>query len=394
MLDEGCVIYFKGPHSFTGEDSVELQVHSSPYLLKEILNCTLLAGATLATEGEFSKRAFLNGKIDLTKAESIIDLIHAEHASAHAVALNHVQGKLYSVIQEMRIQLVQVLEHLEGSIDFPDEIDPIDRKETLDLLISLHQKLSHILSIQDYGKMLTAGINCVLVGRPNVGKSSLFNALLGENRSIVTNIPGTTRDYIEGHITLQGALIKLFDTAGVRESDDYIEHLGIEKITTLIKEAHLVLWVIDSSEPLTEEDRRVYQHIKHATALGIALNKSDRPRAISKEILSSYAANTIIPISATEKEGIDALKAYIQTTFIDASKSLELDVICNVRQQQCLLETQEHLKTLIDLIQEPNIDDILSYDLKKALLKLSEITGDEFTEELLDGIFSRFCVGK
>jgi tRNA modification GTPase len=373
---------------------VELQLHSSPYILKEALNATLAAGATLATEGEFTKRAFLNGKIDLTKAESIIDLIHAEHESAHAVALNHVQGKLYTIIQDLRGSLVALLEHLEGSIDFPDEIDPIDRAETLSVFENLHKKLTDILAMQDYGKVLTSGIECVLVGRPNVGKSSLFNALLGEERSIVTPVPGTTRDYIEGHISLNGTVIKLYDTAGLRNSDDYIEHLGMEKIAALINKAHIVLWVIDQSEPLTEEDFHVYEKIKNASSLGVLLNKSDAPTVYDPTQLTHIQPTLSLPVSAETKEGLSDLKHFFKETFIDDNDSLELDIVCNTRQQQCLKEANEHLETLIQLTKEPNVDDLLSYDLKQALLKLSEITGDAFTEEILDGIFSRFCVGK
>jgi tRNA modification GTPase len=394
VLDEGCVLYFKAPHSFTGEDVIEFQVHSSPYILKEILTATLDSGARLAREGEFTKRAFLNGKIDLTKAESIIDLIHAEHESAHAVALNHVQGKLQHLIQEMRTQLLLILEQVEGSIDFPDEVDPIDRTEILNVLQVLNERIKTILEMQDYGKILTTGINCVLVGRPNVGKSSLFNALLGEDRSIVTHIPGTTRDYIEGQMSLKGSVVKLFDTAGLRVTEDYIEHLGIQKIQNLITNAHLVLWIIDQSQPLTDEDRAVYEQIKDASTLWILCNKSDEPSAITKDALRSFKAERTLSISAETKEGLTKLKDYFCDTYITKTEELELDIICNVRQQRCLESTKTHLDALIQLIQHPYVDDLLSHDLKQALLALSEITGDAFTEEILDGIFSRFCVGK
>jgi tRNA modification GTPase len=308
--------------------------------------------------------------------------------------LNHVQGKLYKIIQDLRKTLVSLLEHLEGSLDFPDEIDPIDRKVTFNTFKSLHKDISHIIAMQDYGKVLTSGIECVLVGRPNVGKSSLFNALLGENRSIVTPIPGTTRDYIEGQINLKGTVIKLYDTAGLRKSNDYIEHLGMEKITELISKAHIVLWVIDQSEPLTEEDFQVYEKIKTASSLGLLVNKADAPSQIDTTKLSHIKFDLSLSVSAETKKGLSDLKSYFKHTFIDDNNSLELDIICNTRQQRCLEETLKHLETLIQLVQEPNVDDLLSYDLKHALLKLSEITGEEFTEELLDGIFSRFCVGK
>lgn len=394
VLDEGCVIYFKAPHSFTGEDIIELQVHSSPYILKEILDATLTAGARLAREGEFTKRAFLNGKIDLTKAESIIDLIHAEHEQAHAVALNHIQGKLQDVIQDMRKQLLSLLEQVEGSIDFPDEVDAIDRQETHTLLENLHHKITHILHIQDYGKILTTGINCVLVGRPNVGKSSLFNALLGEERSIVTHIPGTTRDYIEGQMSLNGSVVKLFDTAGLRETEDYIEHLGIQKIQNLITNAHLVLWVVDKSSPLTDEDRQVYNQVKHASSLWILCNKADAPSSLSDTDLTDFQAEHCLSVSAETSLGLEDLKEYLCETYLTKTDDLELDLICNIRQQRCLEQSKLHLERLLDLVQQPYVDDLLSHDLKQAILALSEITGDAFTEEVLDGIFSRFCVGK
>ncbi len=393
ILDEACVIYFKAPQSFTGEDVAEIQTHAGPYILNSILASILEIGARLAFQGEFTKRAFLNGKIDLTKAESIIDLIHAKNAKSHQVALAHHKGALYTHISAIRLTLMTLLEQMEGSIDFPEEVDSIDKFELKAQIKTILNTLSHILTLQDFGKLATGGINCLIVGEPNAGKSSLFNQLLGQNRSIVTPVAGTTRDFIDGQIELGGLTFNLIDTAGYREATDYIESLGIKRISQLVKKAHVILWVIDQSRSFSDTYLPLMAKIKKKP-LYLILNKSDLKKRTFIDQIDDMARWPVIHTSAKKNSGLDQLKERLYTDFVSKFQHIDLDLICNVRQVHCLKEVQLHLNHLKEALDLGFEDDIMAIDLKSAILKLGEITGEEITEEVLDGIFSRFCVGK
>lgn len=393
LIDEGCVIYFKGPNSYTGEDCVEFQTHASPYSLKTLLSTCIELGARLATGGEFTKRAFINGKLSLSQAESVIDLIHSSTEKSHAVALNHLQGSLFNQLAQYRHALLTVLENIEASIDFPDEVEPIDRTETLSLITTMQTTIHSIIELQDFGKAVHSGINCVIVGRPNVGKSSLFNAFLGDERAIVTDIEGTTRDYIEAQIELGGIRFNLFDTAGVRESEDYIEHLGVQKIQELLKKADLVFWVIDSTQPLTENDLKVFNTIQSKPNIVMLFNKTDIQRTHPR---LPQKAKTLqhFDISAQSPESLHSVKTYLKTTFVDHYENADLDMICNIRQLDALKRCKTFLESFKTSLSEEVVDDMLSVDLRKAIEILGEVTGDDLTEEMLDNIFSRFCIGK
>jgi tRNA modification GTPase len=397
-LDEACILYFKGPQSYTGEDCVEIQSHGSYFVLQQILEISSHYGARLALPGEFTKRAFLHGKLDLTKAESIIDLIHSTTEKAHAVALSHIQGKLYTRIQACRGQLCRIFEQIEGSIDFPDEVEGINRDEVLHFLDTTCNELGQIIDLQDLGEQVRHGINCVIVGKPNVGKSSLFNTLVGTDRAIVTDIPGTTRDYLEAAFKLGGMTFKLYDTAGVRESDDYIEHLGIEKMQTLLHTADIVMWVVDSTYPFSEEDHRILNLIKRLPLGILLINKSDQHGQLNGQLnLNEITVPSQWPqftISTKTNQGIETMKQFLYDHFIKKAERVDLSLLCNIRQVTCIqgaITAMDHMKEGVTAGVE---DDILALDLKNAILKLGEVTGDEFTEEVLDGIFSRFCVGK
>lgn len=392
-IDDGYAVLFKAPHSFTGEDIAEIHCHSGDYILKTLLSAILLHDARPATEGEFSKRAFINGKLTLEKAESLIDLIHASNTYSHAVALNHQEGSLYKAITQQRSQLIRLLEHLEGSIDFPDEIPPIGRPEAKKTITTSLTKLQHILNNQDFGEQITNGIKTLIVGKPNTGKSSLFNQLIGKNRAIVTATKGTTRDYIEAPIELAGTTLKLMDTAGIRATQNHVELLGIEKINELIQRAHLVLWVIDGSTPLEKEDLDTLDKIRHHPNVLVVANKADLYTDLCK--LPKKARQwPVIKLSTKTKVGIDALKTTIITTTISTFDSIDLDLICNIRQQTCISKLSQTLLHLSNELDRQIEDDLLATDLKKAILLCGEITGEDLTEEVLDGIFSRFCVGK
>ena len=389
-----CSSDLKGPHSYTGEDVVELQVHSSYFILKRILESSLSLGCRLADKGEFTKRAFVNGKIDLTKSESVIDLIHANSEKSHAVALSHLEGHLFNKINDARNGLMLILEQIEGSIDFPDEVDAMDRTEITKQLTAIHSEIQTILSVQDFGAYIQSGVRCLMIGRPNVGKSSLLNALLGKERAIVTDIPGTTRDFLEATIELDGVLFELIDTAGQRESTDKIEAIGITKIHELMSSAHVLFWVLDGSETPQAEDKEILKKIPEHTKTYIVLNKSDKEQVFSLEEFDLKSEWPIINVSAQQQDGLKDLKHQMVADFVKGIEGVDLNLICNVRQIQCLKEVDKRIGSLLSTIQTGYEDDILSGDLKQAILKLGEITGDEFTEEVLDGIFSRFCVGK
>ncbi len=347
-------------------------------------------GARLATPGEFTRQAFINGRIDLTRAESVIDMIHAQTPMGHAVALGHLQGGLFKQVSRIRSRLMTLFEQIEGSINFPDEVDGLDRGEFAGEIRSIVRELEMMIQLQDYGQLIHSGVHCVIVGRPNAGKSSLLNQLAGQQRAIVTSIPGTTRDFLEVDVELGGLMFRFIDTAGIRTSTDYIESLGMRKIKTLIHSAQVVLWVVDSSKAPTDEDEMIYKKIKSKKNIYVIHNKIDRSRKFKK----SFGDYPEILLSAKTGEGIDRLKASLHRDFSEKYANVNLDLVCNVRQLQCLKEANTNLSQLLNGIENRMEDDVLSIDLKSAIVKLGEVTGEEITEEVLDGIFSRFCVGK
>jgi tRNA modification GTPase len=393
-IDEALILYFKAPHSYTGEDVVEIQGHASAYIQKELLGACISLGARLATPGEFTKRAFMQGKLSLTQAESVIDLIHSDSEKTHSVAIHHLSGHLQKKIMTYREQFMQVLEQLEASMDFPDEVDPIDRAALTKSLTILQEEIDKIIDLQDYGEFIKEGLSCLIVGKPNVGKSSIFNAILGKERSIVTDIEGTTRDYIEGVIQLGGIPLKLCDTAGLRESSDTIEYLGMQKIKDLIRKATLILWTLDSSTALNENDHKVYEAIKNKDNIYILLNKSDKETQIDTQSLSHFKVNKILSTTTQDKDSIDRLKAAIYSDFIEKSDTIDLDYICNIRQINCFKGLQNKIKHLLKSLNVAQLDDMLSTEIRHIVEELGELTGDSLTEELLDNIFDRFCIGK
>lgn len=392
VLDEGCVLFFKGPFSYTGEDTVEFQCHSSPYVLEKLVALCCLAGARLALPGEFTKQAFVNGKLDLTQVEGVVDLIHSSTQKAHAVSLNHVQGGLLSVITEFRKVFVLALEQVDASLDFPEEVDPLDRDTFLKDLAQIQQRLDSIISNQDFGAYIFAGVSCVIVGRPNAGKSSLFNALVGSERAIVTDIEGTTRDYLEVPITLGGVMFRIVDTAGVRESHDYIEYLGIQKIQQLLEKADVVFFVCDGSKPFDQNDYAVIQKISNKSLVYCLFNKSDLPQ-LDQQVPGLICQRTF-RLSASSGHGIFELKQALYTDFVENIERLNLDTVCTVRQLDCIKKVRAIVSELQEGLAQFSDDASLAIDIRRAVEVLGEVTGDVLTEEVLDGIFARFCIGK
>lgn len=400
VIDQGCVIYFKAPASYTGEECVEIQAHGSYYILQQLISVCVLKGARMALPGEFTKRAFLNGKLGLSQAESVHDLIQSDSEKSHAVALSHVQGKLFKHIQSCRDALSQMYQRIEASIDFPDEVDGIDRNVSYRIITAQCDQFQEILSYQSLGETVKHGINSVIVGQPNVGKSSLFNALVGRERAIVTHLPGTTRDYLSESYQLGGMTVNLFDTAGMRETDDYIEHLGIEKITDLINTATCLFWVVDATRPLTDSDRRIFTKIKHHAAVMIIGNKTDEldnvstPSPAKTSMSEDMLKYPYIGVSALTMNGIEHINSYLYSQFITQVENADLTLLCNVRQLNCISDALDGLKLVKAGLSTGVEDDVISASLRQSILKLGEVTGDAFTEETLDQIFSQFCIGK
>ncbi len=395
ILDDACYLFFEGPASFTGEDCFEIQGHSSLPVIKNILALCCQLGAVPAKEGEFTKRAFINGKIDLSKAESISDLIHAKSNLSTKVALNQLQGSLYKKIQTIRGNCKMALEQIEASIDFPDEVDPPEPEALARQINDTLQIVTDIITKQDYGKYINSGVRCLIVGYPNVGKSSLLNQLLGEDRAIVSDIAGTTRDFIESTIEIGGIHFELIDTAGFRETDNEIEAQGIKRIEDLLPKADLVLWVLDQSRALNDAEKDLATLITSSgtqSKIYHLLNKSDQDPGLDEDPNTPQDAR--LSLSATTGEGINALKEQLHQDFAANANALSDDVICNIRQLSCLETVQTRLSDIQDALLKHTTLDMLVIDLKQAVLACGDITGDNLTEEVLDGVFSRFCVGK
>jgi tRNA modification GTPase len=386
-IDQVCYFLFKGPKSFTGEDIVEIQCHGSSYVIKAILSICATLGARLAQPGEFTKRAFVNGKLNLTQAESIIDLIHSESKLQHQISLNRVEGKLYSHIKQFRATFMSILEQVEGSIDFPEEVPPIDREVVASTITELTNKLNSILELQDYGKVIENGFHCVLVGVPNVGKSSLFNALLNQDRSIVTEIPGTTRDYISEKIEYNGLQFHFYDTAGLRDAKDTVEYLGIKKVTELLNKADLILVLTDK----TEESTAILKTLSSYKNKALVYTKADL-FTYSLATNSEYVFQ--LTCSVTNERSIQELKRSIHKRISVNENTADLELMCNIRQQDCLQKMHHQCSHLLTNLSKEYHDDVFSIELRQCVELCSELAGDSLTEEVLDGIFSRFCVGK
>jgi tRNA modification GTPase len=393
-IDDVCVIYFKGPNSYTGEDVVEIQGHSNIIVLQSILSMIVNHGARLADRGEFTKRAFVLGKLDLTQAEAVIDIIQAKSHKAASVALGHLQGNLFNHIKKIRKKLITLLENIEASIDFPEEVEAIDRSGQLKIITSTQKKVSEIIAIQDYGEMVNNGIKCVIIGKPNVGKSSVLNKLLGKSRAIVTSIPGTTRDFIDAQVEIGGQLFEFIDTAGFRETEDKIEKQGQKKIAALIKSAHLIFWVMDISQKIAKEDDYIYHKIKRKKNIYLIPNKIDKKHRLNIQEHPFLQKYPLFKISAKTGQGISLLKQKIHDDCINKYKDFNLDLICNLRQIHCIKDVNNHLITLKQVLKKEAEDDLLAIDLKAAIQGLGELSGEEISEKVLDGIFSRFCIGK
>lgn len=389
-IDEALLLIMLSPRSYTREDVVEFHCHGGIMAVQQVLQLCLEAGARLAQPGEFTLRAFLNGRLDLTQAESINDLVGAKSPQAAQAALIGLQGKLRSPISQLRTTCLDILAEIEARIDFEEDLPPLNIEEITAQINQLLAEVSKIVATADRGELLRSGLKVAIVGRPNVGKSSLLNAWSKSDRAIVTDLPGTTRDVVESQLVVGGIPIQVLDTAGIRETADTVEKIGVERSLLSAQQADLVLLVIDAATGWTNEDREIYQRVQQRPVI-LVINKIDlvaNPPQIPAPI------NQIVHTAAAQNQGIEALEQAILTAVQTGVYSADMDLAINQRQAAALTRAKIALEQVKEAILAQLPLDFWTIDLRSCIQALGEITGEEVTESVLDRIFSRFCIGK
>lgn len=394
-IDEVLLMLMKGPKSFTAEDTVEIDCHGGMLVTRRVLEAALKAGARLAEPGEFTKRAFLNGRIDLTQAEAVMDVIHAKNEYALKSSVGQLRGSVSKKIKELRGKLIYEIAFIESALDDPEHIS-LDGygEKLLERMKDMEGELKRLVQSSSNGRVISEGIKTVILGKPNAGKSSLMNVLVGEDRAIVTDIAGTTRDILEEHIYLQGISLNVIDTAGIRSTDDVVEKIGVERAMEAAKEADLIIYVVDASRGLDENDFRIMEFIKDKKAV-VLLNKSDLEPIVSAEEIKEKSNHAVIPISAKEETGIDRLEEEIKALFYEGKIDFNDQVlITNVRHAQALKEALDSVQMVEKSIEDGMPEDFFSIDLMNAYEKLGLIIGEAVEDDLVNEIFSKFCMGK
>jgi len=396
LIDQALLLFMPGPRSYTGEDVAELSCHGGPVALRRVLDTVLAAGARPAGPGEFTLRAFLNGRLDLAQAEAVADLVAAPTPAALAVAANQLAGRLSDAVGEMRTACLGLLAQLEAEVDFDaDEVPPMDRAVLASSLESLHQRLQDALATAGRGIMQRHGVRVVLVGSPNVGKSSLMNALLSTDRAIVTEIPGTTRDVLEESFDLDGVPIVLSDTAGLRETHDPVETLGVERSSRALESADAVVLVLDASRPLLGNDQSAAARVRRAAKPTIvALNKRDLPHAVRAADARDLAPRAPVVHTAAIREDVSELRQALRQVTGLAGADGGLALVASVRHQEALSRARDELAGARRAVADDEPSDFVSIGVRGAVNALGEVTGETATEDLLDVIFSKFCIGK
>jgi tRNA modification GTPase len=395
VIDEALFFYSRKPHSFTAEDTIEIQAHGGMVGISQIMAIVLQNGARLAEPGEFTQRAYLNGRIDLVQAESIIDLIRAKTEKAHQIALSQLTGQTTQEINRIEDSLYQILISIEAVLDFPEEGLPEPQKDKIiEQSLAIEEGFSQLLQDIDEGRKIRDGILVVIVGRPNVGKSSLLNTFLQEERAIVTEIPGTTRDIIEAQLQFQGIPVRLIDTAGIRRTENPIEKIGIEKAEQYMAEADLILFIVDGSQPVSDEDRIIQQKVKGRQVL-LVINKTDLPQQLKPEDFVDFQSDNIVQLSLRTKDGVSQLeKKLISQVGIGKIAVDDRPLLSRVRHKQALERGLADLKSFRIALQAEISEDLLAVDLRSCLEAVGEITGKKVSDEVLHGIFAQFCIGK
>lgn len=399
VIDEVMAVVMRGPKSFTGEDTVEIQCHGGVFVMKKILNTVLKCGARMAEPGEFTKRAFLNGRIDLSRAEAVMDVIHSQNESALASSVNQLRGKLSEKVRELRGDILYEIAFIESALDDPEHISLEGYPERLrNKLESLLKNIGNLIHTAENGKLIKEGINTVIVGKPNVGKSSLLNCLVGEERAIVTEIAGTTRDVLTESVRLGEIHLNIVDTAGIRSTEDTVEKIGVEKARQYAEKGDLILYVADASSGLDGDDREIIEFIRNKKVI-VLLNKSDLEQKVTQKDVEEAFRGSFTPViirtSALEGAGMEEFEKSIRDMFFKGEiKSSQEIVITNMRHKAALEEARDYLLLVKQSIEEGMPEDFYSIDLMSAYGSLGRILGEELDDDLVEEIFSKFCMGK
>ena len=395
VLDEVLVMLMRGPHSYTAEDTVEIDCHGGVLVMKKILETVIKYGARPAEPGEFTKRAFLNGRIDLSQAEAVIDVINAQNDYAVKSSVSQLKGSVSKKVKDLREQILYQIAFIESALDDPEHISLDGYEEELSgKLDDMTGEMEKLVRSADSGRVVSEGIRTVILGKPNAGKSSLMNVLLGEERAIVTDIAGTTRDTLEEHIHMHGISLNIIDTAGIRETEDLVEQIGVNRAKVAADEADLIIYVVDGSRELDENDAQIMELIRDRKAV-VLLNKTDLETVISEELLQAKTGKTVISISAKEETGIDKLEKTIQNLFYEGSIDFNDEVlITNVRHKTALQNALKSLYMVKQSIENQMPEDFLTIDLMDAYEQLGTIIGEAVEDDLVNEIFGKFCMGK
>ena len=397
VIDEALALVMLAPHSYTVEDAVELQCHGGLMTLRKTLELTWKAGARPAERGEFTKRAFLNGRLDLSEAQAVMDIIQARTEPSLTMAAGHLTGHFSKEIQAMRHDVLGMIAHIEAAIDFPeDEVDDILTYDIEKNVVEIRNKIANLLKTAHAGRILRDGLLTAIIGKPNVGKSSLLNSLLREERAIVTDVPGTTRDSIEEYADAGGIPLRILDKAGNRAKDDVVERIGVEKARSYVKEASLILALFDASRPLDSEDAEILKLVRGRDAI-LLLNKDDLAAVVTPAMLQERAGKdaTVITISTRTQDGLaDLTNAITAKVYAGTQAGQEGTFVTDARQAEILRQADEHLEASIRTIEASMGLDFISIDLRSAWEKLGELTGETVGEDIINEIFSKFCIGK
>ena len=395
LIDEVMVLLMKAPNTYTKEDTIEIDCHGGVFVMKRILETVIKYGARPAEPGEFTKRAFLNGRIDLTQAESVIDVINSKNAFALKSSLSQLKGSVLTDVKKIRGNILHEIAFIETALDDPEHISLDGYNENLLAVVNHERKeIKKLLDSSDNGRILKEGINTVILGKPNAGKSSLLNVLVGEERAIVTDIAGTTRDVLEEQINLHGISLNIMDTAGIRNTEDVVEKIGVTKAKEYANKADFIIYVIDSSTSLDESDFEIMEILKDKKSV-VLLNKSDLEVVTSKEEVEKHLDKTIIPISAKENTGIAELEEKIKEMFFHGEVSFNDEVyITNIRQKNSLQDALDSLNLVVQSIEDEMPEDFYSIDLMSAYESLGKMIGESVEDDLVNEIFSKFCMGK
>jgi len=397
IVEEVMVSIMRGPKTFTREDVIEINCHGGLVSVNRVLQLALANGARLAEPGEFTKRAFLNGRIDLSQAEAVMDLIRAKTDRAMNVAIDQMEGRLSKLINKLRQELLETLAHIEVNIDYPeyDDVEEMTHSLLVPKVKKVREEIIHLLQTSNQGKILREGLSTVIIGRPNVGKSSLLNSLVHENKAIVTDIPGTTRDVIEEYVNIRGVPLRLVDTAGIRETEDIVERIGVERSREVLKKADLILLVLNFNDKLTVEDEQLFEAITGMDTI-IIVNKTDLPEKIGMDRVKQLAADQpIVTTSLLEEEGIDELEVAITNLFFAGSiEAGDLTYVSNARHIALLNQAKGSIEEALAGIDDQLPIDMVQIDLTRTWDILGEIIGDAVHENLINQLFSQFCLGK